>query len=239
MKKCIAFTGTRKGLTAAQQEKLGEVIRLIAPDQIEAHHGLCEGADDSFHKLVEELYKPDDRKIVGHPPIDQKYYSHNACDEMWAAKGYLVRNHDIVDQAEILIACPKGKEIRRSGTWATIRYANNQRKPVTIVWPDGSVTEIDPKSNMREAEMTESEKGSYLSKISKLFSNGVTEVYMREIMNAIKDKPEDIDIRFSNEFFEAAGFQVDARTKFNRHPDYEIVRTYVRKAEAKGDEVEE
>lgn len=239
MKKCIAFTGTRKGLTAAQHEKLGEVIRLIAPEQIEAHHGLCEGADDSFHELVEELYKAGDRKIVGHPPSDKKYYSHNACDEMWAAKGYLVRNHDIVDQAEILIACPKGKESLRSGTWATVRYANQRRKPVTIIWPNGSVEESDGKSDKREAGMTGSQRMDYISKISELFSNGVTEVYMREIMNAIKEEPDDNDLRLSNEWFEANGFSVEARTEFSRHPDYEIVRTYVRKAEAQGDGVDD
>jgi hypothetical protein len=43
--------------------------------------------------------------------------------------------------AAMLAACPKGPEERRSGTWATVRYARKTGKPVVIFWPDGTVTE--------------------------------------------------------------------------------------------------
>jgi len=228
--KLIGFTGTRKGLTSAQQNCLGAVIRLNAPDQIEAHHGLCGGADNSFHHLVAELYKEVDRKIVGHPPIDKKDYVHNACDEMRAAKDFLVRNHDIVDETEILIACPKGKESQRSGTWSAIRYAKSQRRPVTIIWPDGSVAEIDPNSKKGEAAITESQANEYKAKISGLFKDGVAEISMREVMNNLKANEKENDLRPSDEWFEANGFNVESRIVINKHPYYEIVRFFVRKA---------
>lgn len=54
------------------------------------------------------------------------------------------RNHDIVDATEWLIATPKKFEEIRSGTWATVRYAKKVKKPVTIIWPDGSIEEWKP-----------------------------------------------------------------------------------------------
>ena len=57
---------------------------------------------------------------------------------MHPAKDYLVRNHDIVDVCDVLVATPGQKEEQiRSGTWATIRYARKIRKQIIIVYPDG------------------------------------------------------------------------------------------------------
>lgn len=58
---------------------------------------------------------------------------------MLPVKKPLDRNRDIVEAAEVLIACPDGPERQRSGTWATIRHALRVGKPVVIVWPDGRV----------------------------------------------------------------------------------------------------
>lgn len=50
----------------------------------------------------------------------------------------LARNRDIVDETEILIACPGHMhEELRSGTWSTIRYAVKIQRPHIIIWPDG------------------------------------------------------------------------------------------------------
>ena len=51
MKKLIAFTGSRTGPTSAQQKSLGEVIRLNAPDQIEALGPICQGAEQGGDAL--------------------------------------------------------------------------------------------------------------------------------------------------------------------------------------------
>ena len=59
-------------------------------------------------------------------------------DETRKQKDYLDRNHDIVDETELLIACPKEpEEITRSGTWATIRYARKKKKKLRIILPNG------------------------------------------------------------------------------------------------------
>lgn len=55
-------------------------------------------------------------------------------------KPYLVRNKDIVNASEGMLAAPRGPEELRSGTWSTIRYARKCRKKVLIMWPDGSET---------------------------------------------------------------------------------------------------
>ena len=43
------------------------------------------------------------------------------------------RNKDIVNSCDILIACPENdKEVIRSGTWSTIRYAKKINKTVLL-----------------------------------------------------------------------------------------------------------
>jgi len=59
------------------------------------------------------------------------------CDEVWPAKPYLERNHDIVDATDYLIFAPKTRhEQLRSGTWATYRYAKLMRKNILMLHPD-------------------------------------------------------------------------------------------------------
>jgi hypothetical protein len=54
---------------------------------------------------------------------------------------YLHRNRKIVDDCVLgLLATPSGREVLRSGTWSTIRYARGLGRRITIFWPDGSVT---------------------------------------------------------------------------------------------------
>jgi len=51
-----------------------------------------------------------------------------------------LRNHKIVDICDILVAFPQtNSETVRSGTYATIRYARKCKKPIIIIYPDGSV----------------------------------------------------------------------------------------------------
>lgn len=54
---------------------------------------------------------------------------------------YETRNHAIVDACRLLIATPRATERAqpRSGTWATIRYAQRKERPVWLIWPDGTV----------------------------------------------------------------------------------------------------
>ncbi len=58
-----------------------------------------------------------------------------------APEEYLIRNANIVRATEYLIAMPAHhSEVRRSGTWATIRSARRQGKTTYIIDPGGLLT---------------------------------------------------------------------------------------------------
>jgi len=108
-----------------------EVRSIIESDEvIEVHHGDCVGADASFHNIAKELGK----RIVIHPPENDKLRAYKHGDRMYSRKPYLQRNHDIVKASDTMIACPdSSKEKLRSGTWATIRYARKNGKEVNLI----------------------------------------------------------------------------------------------------------
>lgn len=117
-------------------DQIIKVNNLIL-DYDEVHHGDCIGADADMHQRATENYL----RTVGHPPSDPKLRAFCEFDELWPEKPYLDRNKDIVDSCHVLLATPKeSTEQQRGGTWSTIRYARKKKKPVLIVWPDGTVS---------------------------------------------------------------------------------------------------
>jgi hypothetical protein len=57
-------------------------------------------------------------------------------DEVLEAKPFTVRDRDIVDASERLLAAPSSQiEDPNSGTWATVRYARDQQTPVALILP--------------------------------------------------------------------------------------------------------
>ena len=136
----VGFTGTRRGFTQPQKAEFYLVLHRLHPIA-EFHHGDCEGCDAQAHARVRPFT---DIKIVIHPgyDIDGRYPHRANCvaDEKRSPKPYIERNHNIVNESELMIAMPaEAEEVLRSGTWATIRYARKQNKPLLIIWPDGSV----------------------------------------------------------------------------------------------------
>jgi hypothetical protein len=145
----VGFTGTRKGMSERQKKELEDWFEEHydsyedSPNYLaEFHHGDCEGADEAAHELAGYYFK----KRVVHPPLDPKYRAYTISDMTplylpkeygyRQPKEYLARNHDIVDECAILIAAPQfAFEELRSGTWATVRYARQQGKPVVILEP--------------------------------------------------------------------------------------------------------
>lgn len=130
----IGFTGTRNGLTPQQRGHLETLLESFGPDDV-FHHGDCVGADAQAH----EVALSQGISIHIHPPKDD-WYRANCKDAAHIAepKPYLERNHDIVDSCDVLIAMPSSKrEVLRSGTWATIRYARKRKKSIVIAFPDG------------------------------------------------------------------------------------------------------
>jgi len=138
----IGFTGTQTDLTAKQFDALLDLILELRPH--EAHHGDCVGADERLHQTCAWLNDENPNyqiKIHIHPPIvDTKRAWCVGADEMYATKDYLVRNHDIVDASNIVIACPNtNTEKMRSGTWSTWRYAKKTGKMTYLILPTGEV----------------------------------------------------------------------------------------------------
>jgi hypothetical protein len=141
----IGFTGTREGLTERQLSAFRvrtEDLKQFA----ELHHGACVGADAGAVWLAWYTHErwgwP---KIIAHPSdlpglTDPEAIAHSHV--VLPAKPPLERNRDIVDDCDMLLACPKGMaEERRSGTWSTVRYARKAGKPIVLFWPDGKVTQ--------------------------------------------------------------------------------------------------
>lgn len=141
----IGFTGTQDGMAQWQSQFVFNEMMDLGPT--EAHHGCCIGADHEFHGLLGYSHA----KVHGHPPLNTSKMAPCDCDVMHEPKDYLVRNHDIVDATEWLIAAPKGPEVKRSGTWSTIRYARKLGRPISIVWPNGEITREGEHPLLRKA----------------------------------------------------------------------------------------
>jgi hypothetical protein len=139
--KKVSFTGTKKGMTQDQKSKVRDL--LVSFGATEFHHGSCIGSDKEAGDIatILKIY------IIVHPPINEKYKAECFGREIRTPKSYLVRDKDIVDEGDILLATPKGfGEELRSGTWSTIRYARKVKKPVIIIFPDGSLKQENDSS---------------------------------------------------------------------------------------------
>jgi hypothetical protein len=127
----VGFTGTQKGLTKKQYSELKHWLKENKPYSM--HHGDCIGADAEAHVIAVSL----NIATFIHPPICNSKRSFRKADYTYPPKPYLERNHDIVDSCDTLIACPKSRKRElRSGTWATVRYAEKKKKPLIIIYPE-------------------------------------------------------------------------------------------------------
>jgi nucleoside 2-deoxyribosyltransferase len=141
----VGFTGTREGMSEVQANEVSDLV-CMALHSKELHHGDCIGADAEFHETA-ILYRAyanrlgHQPRIIVHPPKDERFRAFcESADELRAPKDYIARNHDIVDECDVLIAAPRhDSEEMRSGTWATVRYARKVGKPIRIVYADGEV----------------------------------------------------------------------------------------------------
>jgi hypothetical protein len=148
----LGFTGTQVGLTQEQARRLAHVLQevLTTHHEVIFHHGDCIGADMQahalFHDLAIDMQAPSG--IVIHPPDNREKRAfadrvrHGSYARipitLRAEFPYLTRNQHIVDETEMLVACPQGHaEALRSGTWATARAARKAGKRVYVVYPDG------------------------------------------------------------------------------------------------------
>lgn len=157
----IGFTGTQSGLTNFQKSMIEVILKAEGCDHF--IHGDCIGADSQACRIVvmNEIHRitifppdnPNKRAWEFNPKKDtnkkweweeQIIWNEtvNPRQEIkiqvrWAPRApYLERNKHIVDNCEMMIACPKEPEHTvRSGTWSTIRYAWKTHRKITIVPP--------------------------------------------------------------------------------------------------------
>lgn len=137
------FTGTRRGMT---MEQVNRLIEVVGPGSelgmTEFHHGDCVGADDDAAGIVFSYAKS--VRIICHPPLDEKHRAFNGnyieCRER---KTHFARNRDIVNESERLIACPCTVQMitpkTMGGTAYTVNYARKQGKPILIIEPGGDL----------------------------------------------------------------------------------------------------
>lgn len=136
----IGFTGTQAGMTDPQKQAVRGLLGKISDGDTCVHHGDCVGSDDEMHDLAWFHGS----RIVLHPADipDKRAFAHVRRPArsmiVHEPKPPIERDHDIVHVTSVLIATPRlDHEERRSGTWATIRYAWKLERPVYLVWPDG------------------------------------------------------------------------------------------------------
>jgi hypothetical protein len=132
----VGVTGTRIGATNDQLDVFRWFTLLAHATHV--RHGDCIGVDAQAHRIALDL-RPQPA-ITVHPPLNPAYraWCEGPGVEVLPEKDYIPRNHDIVDASDILLAMPAGfKEVQRSGTWATIRYAEKVHVPCYVIWPDG------------------------------------------------------------------------------------------------------
>lgn len=131
----IGFTGTRVGMRVPQLQSLKYVLSMH--EESTFHHGDCKGADAEAHDVAKFF----EYFIIVHPPEDPKLRAYCEGNVIRATKPYIQRNHNIVDESDILLATPRTflEERQGSGTWATIRYAFQMAKRVVIIRPDGTL----------------------------------------------------------------------------------------------------
>jgi hypothetical protein len=143
----VGFTGTRRRPTDFQERRLLELLfYLVDKEKADVlHHGDCVGSDALAHLLA---VRAGFRHIVIHPPtitMHRAYADRLATPPLGTTvetvKPYLTRNHDIVDASQVMIAVPRGDELPRSGTWATVRYARQRETDLYILYPFRVVVE--------------------------------------------------------------------------------------------------
>lgn len=132
----LGITGSRTGLSDSALKYLTKFIEDNLDIITEAHHGDCIGVDKIFHDICTDK----NIKIIIHPPDNNLNRAYCKSDFIEPEKKYLIRNHDIVNACDFILAFPAGnQEILRSGTWATIRYAEKTGKKYNIVYPNGTI----------------------------------------------------------------------------------------------------
>lgn len=126
----IGFTGTQEGMSEFQKQELKRHLIKRSWGWVEFHHGGCVGVDAEAHEIARSL-----RLVIHRHPacgVDPEKKAYLRGGIVHPAKPPLERNQDIAS-CDILFAAPLGKEILRSGTWSTVRYARKKDRDIIIL----------------------------------------------------------------------------------------------------------
>lgn len=132
----IGITGSRFGCTHPQLHTLEMALIRLRNDHGARvfHHGDCIGVDQQAVRAAKFL----GLRIVSHPPINESLRAYYPSDETREPAGYLERDRALTGEVDLLLGCPKTPwPQRRSGTWFTIRYAEQTGTKVAVILPDG------------------------------------------------------------------------------------------------------
>lgn len=137
----IGFTGTRHGMTPSQREAVAAIVEEVARGAaFGAHHGDCVGVDAEFHDLCRQNPLG---VIAVHPgPLDDlPNQAGRVGDSQHEPFPHMRRNKNIVMMSTVMIAAPfEPVEQSHGGTWRTVKMARKAKRPLVIVWRDGTAT---------------------------------------------------------------------------------------------------
>lgn len=137
--RAIGFTGTRHGMTEPQSDEVRRLLqRAHARGIRDFAFGLCVGADEEAAIIARGL----NMRLHGFPAYEagNPLRSLLVVDVLADPTPPLERNAVIVASSRELVAAPSGgTEVRRSGTWWTIRAARERGLPVSVVLPSGAL----------------------------------------------------------------------------------------------------
>lgn len=143
MRFVVGFTGTQHGMTKRQKESVRSYFNGVLEhtkkhfpgSEIVAIHGDCVGADKDFDDIAKSLgivryiYPSNIEGKRAHTEKNGAIEAHLPVDPLY-------RNKLIVEASSAMLAAPKLKTPElRSGTWATIRFAEKIKKLLLIIDP--------------------------------------------------------------------------------------------------------
>ena len=136
----VAVTGTRGGCTQEQKNSLKSLLHRVAPSTLV--HGDCLGVDQEAGVLAIE----EGIRVHLYPSTLSEFRAHSDGVVIEDPSPPLYRNKRMVDSVQLVLAVPSTyKNVTRSGTWYTVRYARKQGVPVILLYPNGEVlSDLDP-----------------------------------------------------------------------------------------------
>ena len=155
----LVFTGARRGTVLSQWKTVGDRLYELGRtrNEIGVMHGGAQGADATFHGMVVAKMLLRDAPWawlriypalgnpaafgVTHERLRDRIVSLPPATPLDRNRLMLTEAKRLDPRVRLLAVPSSTTELRRSGTWATVRYARELGVPITLVLPDGSIRE--------------------------------------------------------------------------------------------------